>query len=287
MPSIAPLRVTRALAAHTRSLAGRTAAAAALHARLHPEAGGRVGAATTRLLFVSDVHNNPQAYALMSALVGVLDIAAVIDTGDSTDRGTALEHRVHEVIATLPVPYLWVRGNHDSRGTQERLAALPNVVALDDGATTEVAGIRLAGTGDPRHAPGRRTTAQRRTDAAALLGAGEALARAVDAAGGVAVALVHEPAMAVPLFGHVPLVLDGHVHERRHRVRAGTVELTQGSSGAAGLRAMARGSLLPLELSVLHLHAVTGALVAVDELTVDGPAQERVTLLRRAPSSYH
>ena len=40
----------------------------------------------------------------------------------------------------------------------------------------------------------------------------------------VDVALVHEPGMAAPLMGSVPLLLDGHVHERRSRVADGTLE---------------------------------------------------------------
>ncbi|WP_432494532.1 metallophosphoesterase family protein [Kineococcus auxinigenes] len=242
---------------------------------------------STRLLWISDVHNNPQAYSLVRTLVAQYDVRAVVDTGDSTDLGTDVENRQLAGIADLPVPYLWVRGNHDSAATQAYLAALPNVRVLDDGATTQVAGLRFAGTGDPRFTPVKRLQEAPGAAAAELARAGQALARAVDdSPEPVDVALVHEPAMAPPLHGHVPLVLDGHVHERRSRTREGTLELTQGSSGGAGLRMLDGGRTRPLEVSVLHFDPATRALVAVDEITVAGLGEQRVVVERRPVSSY-
>jgi hypothetical protein len=43
---------------------------------------------TTRILHVSDVHLNPQAFDLMQQVVSQFGIDAVIDTGDTTDWGT-------------------------------------------------------------------------------------------------------------------------------------------------------------------------------------------------------
>ncbi|WP_432502157.1 metallophosphoesterase family protein [Kineococcus arenarius] len=257
-----------------------------LHARLQDLPGTSTGDGT-RVLWVSDVHNNPQAYSLVRTLVEQHDVQAVVDTGDSTDLGTDVENRQLAGIADLPVPYLWVRGNHDSAATQAYLATLPNVRVLDDGATAQVAGLRFAGTGDPRFTPVKRLQEAPGAAAAELARAGEALARAVDASPEpVDVALVHEPSMAPPLHGHVPLVLDGHVHERRSRRRGGTLELTQGSSGGAGLRMLDGGRTLPLQLSVLHFDPATRALVAVDEITVAGLGQQRVLVERRPASSY-
>ncbi|WP_432521463.1 metallophosphoesterase family protein [Kineococcus sp. SYSU DK006] len=272
--------------AYSARLAQLTSGVTRLAARLQELPEG-IGEDTTRVLWISDVHDNPQAHELVRVLVEELRVHAVVDTGDSTDLGTQVENRQLAGIARLPVPYLWVRGNHDSAATQQFLAALPNVRVLDDCAVVEVAGLRFAGTGDPRFTPVKRLQEAPGAAARELAQAGRALAAAIrEHPAPVDVALVHEPAMAGPLHGHVPLVLDGHVHERRHRTRAGTLELTQGSSGGAGLRALDGGDALPLELSVLHFDPATRALVAVDEITVAGVGAQRVGVERRPVSAY-
>ena len=81
-------------------------------------------------------------------------------------------------------------------------------------------------------------------------------------------------------------MLDGHVHERRSRVVDGTLELTQGSSGGAGLRSFDGGEALPLQMSVLHLDADTGDLLAVDDITIGGVGQRSISLERRSAESY-
>ncbi len=83
------------------------------------------------------------------------------------------------------------------------------------------------------------------------------------------------------------MVLVGHLHERRARLRFGTLELTLGSSGGAGLRTLRGDAPLPLQMSVLHLARRTGALIAVDEVTVSGLCARSVTIERRSPESYY
>ena len=75
---------------------------------------------TVRVLHVSDIHLNPQAFDLMALLVDQFDIDVIADTGDITDWGSEPEARLVERIGTLGVPYVWVRGNHDSATTQAR-----------------------------------------------------------------------------------------------------------------------------------------------------------------------
>ena len=246
------------------------------------------GEASTRVLWVSDVHLNPQAFDLMGQLVEQFDVAAIVDTGDLTDLGSVPENRLVSAVGTFGVPYLYVRSNHDSRRvTQAYLARQKDVRVLDDGAVVEVAGIRFAGIGDPTFTPNKQVKTQRAEDDVRLRAAGERLRDAIDAdPAPVDVALVHQPKMAVPLFGKVPLVLDGHVHERGSRFGDGTIELTQGSSGGAGLRTLDRTEeALPLQMSVLHFDP-TGALLAVDDVSVGGLGQRSVTVERRTPESY-
>lgn len=246
------------------------------------------GADSTRVLWVSDVHLNPQAFAVMAQLVEQFDVAAIVDTGDLVDLGSVPENRLISAVGTFGVPYLYVRGNHDSRAvTQSYVDRQPGVQVLDDGAVVEVAGIRFAGTGDPTFTPNKQVKTERAADDERLRAAGERLAEVIDAdPAPVDVALVHQPKMAVPLLGRVPLVLDGHVHERRSRIVDGTLELTQGSSGGAGLRTLDRSEeALPLQMSILHFDP-EGGLLAVDDVTVGGLGQSSVTVERRTPDSY-
>jgi predicted phosphodiesterase len=227
----------------------------------------------------------------MRELAAQFDVAAIFDTGDVTDLGSALENRLLAPIGGFDVPYVYVRGNHDSTSvTQAYLQGVKGVVVLDDAEIVEVAGLRIVGTGDPLYRPNKTVATEADANAAALHRAGEqvadAAASADEAGEPVDLALVHEPRMAVPLFGVVPLVLDGHVHERRSRRAGGTLELTQGSSGGAGLRTLAGEAPLPLQMSILHFDQDDGSLVAVDDVSVGGVGERSVTVERRSAGSY-
>ncbi|SDQ12344.1 metallophosphoesterase [Quadrisphaera sp. DSM 44207] len=248
------------------------------------------GEGDVRVLWVSDVHDNPETFAVLPELVRQFDVAAVVDTGDVSDHGTAAENRLYDPIADLPVPYVYVRGNHDSRLTQEHLAAMPNVVVLDEGAVADVAGLRWAGTGDPQFTPDKRVrldedaVQELMTRAGQQVAAGAAAARAQGRP--VDVALVHRRTMAGPLYGRVPLVLDGHTHRRSSHVQDGTLKLTQGSSGGAGLRTLEGGRPHPLQMSVLHFDGQERRLLAVDDITIGGLGERSVTVERHAADSY-
>lgn len=114
-----------------------------------------------KVLLVSDIHGGQQ-YPLMRTIVKNEHIDAVVDAGDLLNFGSVAEGEaagLFDGIASLGVPYLFVRGNHDARyaGDPEvltRLAKIPNVVLLQPNRDTyqveTVAGVRIAGFNDPR-----------------------------------------------------------------------------------------------------------------------------------------
>ena len=114
-----------------------------------------------RVLLVSDLHAGNQ-YALMRTIVEQEDIDLVVDTGDLVNFGTVAEGQASGMfagIASLPVPYLFTRGNHDATSATDhaildRLATLPNVVLLqpepDEYTVVDAGGIRIGGFNDPR-----------------------------------------------------------------------------------------------------------------------------------------
>ena len=267
------------LAQLTSNVAGVYSGLATLPAS--PEAG------STRVLWVSDVHLNPQAFDVMAQLVEQFDIDAILDAGDLTDLGSVPENRLISAVGTFGVPYIHVRGNHDSRSvTQSYLERQKGVTVLEEGVVVDIAGVRIAGVGDPTFRPNKQVRTQSEADDLKLSAAGERLRQAIDRdPAPVDVAMVHQPKMAVPLMGQVPLVLTGHVHERASRAQEGTLLLSQGSSGGAGLRTLDQDEPLPLQLSVLHFDE-DGALLAVDDVTVGGLGRRSVTVERRTPASY-
>ena len=202
---------------------------------------------TIRVLHVSDIHLNVQAFDVIDQVTEQFDVDAVVDTGDITDWGSEPETQLLSEIGRLEVPYVWVKGNHDSSRTEAAVAAQPNAVVLDGEAAT-VAGLRFWGIGDPRYTPNKdhpedaegsdAESGSEQEDAVAFAPeVAEAFAEdvppgnvacaedgadcpaAADDPGGdepvppVDVVLVHDSRIAAELGGQVPLVLAGHTHE--------------------------------------------------------------------------
>jgi predicted MPP superfamily phosphohydrolase len=236
---------------------------------------------TVTLLHVSDLHLNPAGFDLMREVAGQFQVDGVLDTGDITDWGSQPENQLINSVGALGVPYVYIRGNHDSAATAALIAAQPNATVLDRSAVT-VAGIEIVGTPDPRFTPDKSTG----DDGAGndvLVETGEELA---DFAAGLdsppALALVHDPKQAAPLDGVAPVVLAGHTHEREvSQLEEGTLLMVQGSTGGAGLRGLEGEYPEPLTCTVLYLDPDTGALLAYDEITLGGLGETEVTIQRR------
>ena len=239
---------------------------------------------TTAVLWVSDIHDNPEAFTVMQSLITQFSVAAVVDSGDLSDHGTAAEDALYEPIAHLGVPYVYVKGNHDSEEhTVATVRRMKNVTVLDNSSAT-VAGITFAGIGDPRFTPNKTAQPSSADEDKLLADYGQQLATTVqDSQADVAV--IHDPAMSVPLFGYAPLILAGHLHHRDVTTQDGTLMLTQGSTGGAGLRGLEGQQPLPLDASILYFDAGTQRLIAYDDVTVGGLGLTSVQIQRHAVDS--
>lgn len=248
----------------------------------------------TTILHVSDIHLNPVAFDLMRSLVTRFQVSAVIDTGDITTWGTTMESTTLEQIDALAVPYLFVRGNHDSVQTARAVAARPGAVVLEAGQTAVAAGLRFAGIGDPIFTPDADTTLDSRTGQRLMTQTTANLDAAVrewDTAhpdDPVDVAMVHNPTDLSPLYGDVPLILAGHRHKASVQQQPGTLIMVQATTGgggltAAGLNRLSDGKPLPLSATLLHFANQgprAGQLLAYDDVTVGGFGAATVQLRR-------
>ncbi|MFF5877343.1 metallophosphoesterase [Streptomyces californicus] len=240
---------------------------------------------TIRVLHVSDIHLNPAAWHIIASLVEQYEIDVIVDSGDTMDHGSAAENGFLDPIRDLGAPYVWVRGNHDSRGTQEYLEKFRNVRVLDDGAAVNVGGLRIAGTGDASFTPDRTGPGSNK-EAARLEGMRLATAlRDQERAGTPAdIAVAHDPNTARETDGTVPLVLSGHYHRRiNEQLKLGTRLKVEGSTGGGGLRAVQNEKPEKVHASVLYMDRSTRRLQAWDEITLGGLGLTTAEVSRHLP----
>jgi predicted phosphodiesterase len=224
---------------------------------------------TIRLLHVSDLHLNPSAWPLIKAVSDQFDVGAVIDTGDIADHGSSPESVYVSGIGTLDLPYVYVRGNHDSAETEAAVRAQPNAVVLD-GTPVDVAGLRFLGLPDPRFTPDQTTRGENSDDMVLRQTTQlDALAKIAHPAPDVLV--LHDPSEVEVLDGAAPLVLAGHAHQRSQWLLPQKSRvMVQGSTGGAGLRALENEEPTPVMLTVLYFDATTRKLTAWDDITLGG-----------------
>jgi predicted phosphodiesterase len=219
-----------------------------------------------RVLHISDLHLAPQSWGVIRTVAKQYDVDVIVDSGDITDHGTKAENRYVDEIRHLPVPYVWVRGNHDSMVTQAAMRRLRNVTVLD-GKPRTVAGLRFLGAGDPTFTPDKSTT----PDEEQVVAGAEALAKKAQADGGNDVVVYHDPVADKLFDGNASMVLSGHLHYRKvTRGAAGTWLMQQGSTGGSGLRALEPKQPAPIEMSVLYVDASTGQLQGYDDIKLGG-----------------
>ena len=234
---------------------------------------------TLRVLHISDLHLNPTSYGIVESVVEQFNVDVVVDTGDSTDLGTSAELPYLDAIGGLDTPYVWIRGNHDSRLVQAAVARQPNTTVLDGPEVVEVAGVRFLGQGDPRFIRDSETRGEAPPEVLEVVG--EQLREAYDEAEDPPdLVLTHDPATSGPLLGGPPVVLAGHTHERRVETEDGTTLLVQGSTGGAGLRALRGEGATPVTLTVLYLDRDDQSLQAYDDITLGGVGQSDARISR-------
>lgn len=228
-----------------------------------------------RVLHISDLHLNPVGYDVAQLVADRFDVEAVIDSGDATAEGSPIEVGFLDRITGFDVPYLFIRGNHDSPATQEAVAAKPNA-RIVDGTVTEVGGLKIFGVGDPLFTPDKTVEqpsndeqkSAKRAFSGTVAEQFEALEETPD------LVVVHDKLAATRLYGDVPLIIHGHEHKWSAGEEDGTRILGVGSTGAAGLKSLAPESDSTIALQVLYFDRDNQTLLGYDRIDVRGPQQQ-------------
>jgi predicted MPP superfamily phosphohydrolase len=225
---------------------------------------------TLRVLHVSDMHLAPHAWNVVRTVARNYRVDVIVDSGDITDHGSKPENRYLEPIRSLPAPYVWVRGNHDSMATEQAMRKIPNAVVLD-GQVRRVKGLTFLGAGDPTFTPDKSAMIGEEAMADRVAGVADGLAGTAARDGGVDVMVYHDSQVTGVFDGVAKLSLSGHLHYRKVRQgEKGTWLMQQGSTGGSGLRALEPKEPARIQLSVLHLDRSTGDLLAYDDITLGG-----------------
>lgn len=203
----------------------------------------------TRVLHVSDIHNNPATLDLIEKIADSFQIDLIIDTGDLTDYGSNLEVELAARLAALPQPYLFLPGNHDTPQSVDLLRRQGALIL--DKEPLIVGGLRIAGLPDPSSA---NATAQIAEDS--LLRERSREAAALLEAERPDILALHNPLMAEPFLGKLPLFLCGHTHRASLNFdeSSGSIVINAGTSGAAGMRGLLAPQENPYSMVVLYFN---------------------------------
>lgn len=233
------------------------------------------------VLHVSDLHLNPAGWDLIRQLVKAYGVKVIADTGDISDHGTAFEDSYLNEIPKLKIPYLYVRGNHDSIHTQSYISAFPNAKVLDGNSPVIVEGLSFLGLGDPTFTPDK----SKESDIKTVIDFQNKYAKSLPTSVGN-VLLVHNPINANAFDEKVDIVLAGHLHKRSITTfPKKTILMVQGSTGGGGLRMITNREIpAKLEASVLYFDKITKKLVAYDEISIGGIGDSYAEIQRKIPN---
>jgi predicted phosphodiesterase len=208
-----------------------------------------------RVLHISDIHLSTLGYGFAQELSQSFDVDLVIDTGDTTSFGAPDEEFILDEIPDFGLPYVWVRGNHDSAAIQDAVAGIGGAFVLDGG-TALVEDFTIYGLGHPYFNEERGTPVGDEEVEALVAQAAERVQADVSALPEPPdLVLVHDDRMAEGIAGLVPVVLSGHFHDNRDEVIDGTVYLRVGTTGAAGPTAFTVEGDVPFSAEVLYFRS--------------------------------
>ncbi|MGC5629180.1 metallophosphoesterase family protein [Georgenia sp. Z1344] len=246
-------------------------AAASLEAGLEEQGrwstgpGGEQPEGVTTAMFYTDVHCNVGAAEVVGHAADLVEADMVIDGGDTTIAGTAIEQFCVDAIeSSMPedTPYVVAAGNHDSIVTVDQMRRAGWTVL--DGSIVEVGGVRIIGDTDPRITTLDQPTVQERSETweetAERIAADSCEALADEDP--VDLAVIHDAfgGRRVAWTGCVPLTLSGHIHTHvGPEVDGLGVRWVEGAAGGQGQGVPTLGAVRePAPMGQIEFDSETG-----------------------------
>ncbi|MFA5537282.1 MAG: metallophosphoesterase [Bacillota bacterium] len=217
-----------------------------------------------KVLHVSDIHNNPTSFDLIELVTKEFGVDFIIDTGDLSDFGTALEGIFTSKLEELSIPYVFVPGNHDSPATVENMKKYSKVIILDE-QIIDLNGIRIYGLADAASLGYELITSSDEKYPGNLNEVTAFLQKET-----VNIIAVHRPSVAKKLAGLAPVILHGHDHRQQIQTYKDSIIIDAGTTGAAGIRNFQVLNEIPKTLVLLHFNFVEEGLnlSAADVITL-------------------
>ncbi|MGI8780631.1 MAG: metallophosphoesterase family protein, partial [Solirubrobacteraceae bacterium] len=202
-----------------------------------------------RITIASDLHNNVIALPILERAAGG---GPVFFPGDLSDRGSPLETALVARVADAGKPFVFVTGNHDSDRSARELADDGAVVLTEFGrlergggfgpVVNEIAGLRVAGYGDPFQRRAAEAYADRYRNALTPAQQSTFADWLRPLIGKVDVVLVHEPGLIAQSLEELrlappgqPLVfVVGHTHQTALTRQDAVAVVNGGSIGGGG-----------------------------------------------------
>ena len=240
----------------------------------------------TKILVVSDVHNNPIGLLIARELAQRFGATVTLNAGDFTDRGTEPEAELFARFGDVTPRQIVVGGNHEDRVTLDRVRTMPGVTLLEAGRTdvAQLGTITIVGDTDP-NAYGIASDPRNDLADVEIPARCEALAGRASAAA-AKIVVVHDrrlgecAADAAKAAGRALVFVRGHDHKPLLAVDDGVLEISPGTSGANGIKTPVEA---PYGFGMLEFDPATGELLSACLFAFDDPAHLRESSCRITP----
>lgn len=256
-----------------------------LHAQITARP-GTTGGPTTKMLVISDIHNNPIGFLIGRELAERFGATITLNAGDFTDRGTEPEAELFARFGDVTSRQVVVGGNHEDRITLDRVRSLRGVTLLESGRTdlVEVEGVAILGETDP-NAYGIASDPRNDLADVEIPARCDGLAQRFIASDALVV-IVHDRRLgacaveAARTAGRALVLVRGHDHKPLLSVDGGVLEISAGTSGANGIKTPAAA---PYGFGLLEFDPRSGELVSACLFAFDDPAHLRESSCRITP----
>jgi len=222
---------------------------------------------TLKVLHVSDYHNNRAALKFVNQVVKSFNVDFVIDTGDFTDFATPIEAQLLDFLKEIPVPYIYIAGNHDSPSIVEKLKQYPQVKIISEGIIS-IKGLNILGIHDPASLSDQVIPPDMQMISIyqnKLVNLWENTKENPPH-----ILAVHNYKVGKILVGKVPIIVHGHDHDFKIYKEKSTLIIDAGTTGAAGIRGLQATKEIPYTVALLHFQNIDGIinLTAIDTIKV-------------------